>query len=307
MDEFNDGFLRFSKGERVAIISLAAAIVILIVLSIWKPFHQEARPYGFHALDSLIAARQNAMDVQTEKPTSEVVADEPHLTPFPFNPNGLPEEEWRKMGLTDRQIRTIKNYEAKGGKFYSKNDVKKMYSISDEEFAELEPFIVIPPMNRSIYDHSNRQYDDKGNVEKESKPTETKVIAMVEINAADSALFGQLPKVSPYLAARIVTYRNKLGGFLNLEQLLEVKGMDSVHYQAVLPYLQFQSVETKKVDINRDDFKTLVNHPYLDYDKVKAIFKHRDTKGMIKNWAQLQAVTKNAGELNPMLESYVKF
>lgn len=307
MDEFNDGFLKFGKGERVAIITLAAAIVILLAACIWKPFGSDAKSYEFHNLDSLIAARQNVMDAQSEQQAANVVFDEHHLTPFPFNPNGLPEEEWRKMGLTDRQIRTIKNYEAKGGKFYSKNDVKKMYSISDEEFAELEPFIIIPPMNKNIYEHSSRPEFDKNDNKKEFKQAETKPIDMVEINAADSALFGQLPRISPYLAARIVAYRNKLGGFVGLEQLLEVKGMDSVHYQAVLPYLQFQSVETKKVDINRDDFKTLVNHPYLDYDKVKAIFKHRDTKGMIKNWAQLQTVTKNAGELNPMLESYLKF
>ena len=307
MDKFDDGFLKFGKGERIAIISLAVAIAVLIVLSVWKPFRPEAKQYGFHALDSLIAARQNAMDAQVEKPNSALPVDEPHLTPFPFNPNGLPEEEWRKMGLSDRQIRTIKNYEAKGGKFYSKNDVKKMYSISDEEFAQLEPFIVIPPMNRSIYDQSSRSYNEKGGEEKEFMQPESKPVEMVEINSADSVLFVQLPKVSPYLAARIVTYRTKLGGFLNLEQLLEVKGLDSTHYQAILPYLQFQSVETKKVDINRDDFKTLVNHPYLNYDLVKAVFKHRDSKGMIKNWSQLQTVTKNAGELNPMLESYVKF
>lgn len=307
MDEFNDGFLKFGKGERIAIIVMAVAIVALIVLSVWKPFRPETKSYGFHSLDSLIEARQNAMDEQTQKQTSAVTLDQPHLTPFPFNPNGLSEEEWRKMGLTDRQIRTIKNYEAKGGKFYSKNDVKKLYSISDEEFAELEPFIVIPPMNKSIYDHSNRPSYDKNESKSEFEKPEAKPIEMVEINSADSVLFVQLPKVSPYLAARIVSYRNKLGGFLNLEQLLEVKGMDSVHYQAVLPYLQFQSVETEKIDINRDDFKTLVNHPYLNYDLVKAIFKQRDSKGMIKNWSQLQAVTKSAGELNPMLESYVKF
>ena len=307
MDEFNDGFLKFGKGERIAIIILAVTIVVLMVLSVWKPFCPKAKSYGFHALDSLIEARQKAMDAQAEKQNFTIPVDEPHLTPFPFNPNGLPEEEWRKMGLTDRQIRTIKNYEAKGGKFYSKNDVKKLYSISDEEFAELEPFIVIPPLNRSIYDHSNRSDYNKSDVKKEFEKPEVKPIEIVEINSADSILFGQLPKVSPYLAARIVTYRNKLGGFLNLEQLLEVKGLDSVHYQAILPYLQFQSVETEKIDINRDDFKTLVNHPYLNYDLVKAIFKQRDSKGMIKNWSQLQTVTKNAGELNPMLESYVKF
>ena len=307
MDEFNDGFLKFGKGERIAIIILAVTIVVLMVLSVWKPFCPKAKSYGFHALDSLIEARQKAMDAQAEKQNFTIPVDEPHLTPFPFNPNGLPEEEWRKMGLTDRQIRTIKNYEAKGGKFYSKNDVKKLYSISDEEFAELEPFIVIPPLNKSIYDHSNRPDYDKSAEKNEYKKTEAKPIEMVEINSADSVLFVQLPKVSPYLAARIVTYRKKLGGFLSLEQLLEVKGLDSVHYQAILPYLQFQSVETEKIDINRDDFKTLVNHPYLNYDLVKAIFKQRDSKGMIKNWSQLQAVTKNAGELNPMLESYVKF
>ena len=307
MDEFNDGFLKFGKGERIAIVILAVTIVVLMVLSVWKPFCPKAKSYGFHALDSLIEARQKAMDAQAEKQNFTIPVDEPHLTPFPFNPNGLPEEEWRKMGLTDRQIRTIKNYEAKGGKFYSKNDVKKLYSISDEEFAELEPFIVIPPLNKSIYDHSNRPDYDKSAEKNEYKKTEAKPIEMVEINSADSVLFVQLPKVSPYLAARIVTYRKKLGGFLSLEQLLEVKGLDSVHYQAILPYLQFQSVETEKIDINRDDFKTLVNHPYLNYDLVKAIFKQRDSKGMIKNWSQLQAVTKNSGELNPMLESYVKF
>ena len=307
MDEFNDGFLKFGKGERIAVVSLAVAIAVLIVFGIWKPFHHEARQYGFHALDSLIAARQNAMVAQAEKQVAAVSVDEPHLTPFPFNPNGLPEEEWRKMGLTDRQIRTIKNYEAKGGKFYSKNDVRKLYSISDEEFAQLEPFIVIPPLNRSIYDHSNRPDYDKKNEKTEFEKPEAKPIEMVEINSADSALFGQLPKVSPYLASRIVAYRNKLGGFLSLEQLLEVKGLDSTHYQAISPYLQFQSVEPEKIDINRDDFKTLVNHPYLNYDMVKAIFRQRDSKGMIKNWAQLQTVTKSVGELNPMLVSYVKF
>ena len=110
MDEFNDGFLKFGKGERIAIIVLAVAIVALIVLNIWKPFSPQSKSYGFHELDSLIVAHQNAMNAHSEKQNPAIPVDEPHLTPFPFNPNGLPEEEWRKMGLTDRQIRTITNY-----------------------------------------------------------------------------------------------------------------------------------------------------------------------------------------------------
>ena len=83
--------------------------------------------------------------------------------------------------------------------------------------------------------------------------------------------------------------------------------MDSARYETILPYLRLENIEIHQLDVNRSDFKTLVNHPYLSYDLVKAIFKQRDSKGMIKNWSQLQMVTKNVGELNPMLENYIKF
>src|SRR5690606_10593866 len=65
-----------------------------------------------------------------------------------FDPNNLPAEEWRKMGFSENQVKVIKNYEAKGGKFYTKKDVAKIYSISDEEYARIEPYIRIKPDNR---------------------------------------------------------------------------------------------------------------------------------------------------------------
>ena len=30
---------------------------------------------------------------------------------FPFDPNGLPAESWKRLGLKDWQIKIIKNYE----------------------------------------------------------------------------------------------------------------------------------------------------------------------------------------------------
>ncbi len=54
-----------------------------------------------------------------------------------------------KLGLTDKQISTIKNYEAAGGKFKRKEDLKKIYSISDIEYKILEPYINIPSLYKS--------------------------------------------------------------------------------------------------------------------------------------------------------------
>ncbi|MGN6181917.1 MAG: hypothetical protein ACTHNW_22235, partial [Mucilaginibacter sp.] len=36
---------------------------------------------------------------------------------FDFNPNSLPSGKWKHLGLSDREIQIIKNYEAKGGHF----------------------------------------------------------------------------------------------------------------------------------------------------------------------------------------------
>ena len=50
-----------------------------------------------------------------------------------------------------------------------------------------------------------------------------------------------------------------------------------------------------------------MHHPYLSYEQVKRIVNQREKRGMIKNWAQLEALLKEEGEVNPLLEQYVKF
>lgn len=48
---------------------------------------------------------------------------------------------------------------------------------------------------------------------------------MVNINSADSATLETLPRVGPALAGRIIEWREQNGGFVSVEQLLEVSGI----------------------------------------------------------------------------------
>jgi len=231
------------------------------------------------------------------------------LHPFPFNPNTLTEEEWLQMGLTDRQVRNIMNYKAKGGKFYSKNDLGKLYTISEEEFAQLEPFIVLPEVarGRSGKSLSSRGGVSTGSTTASAAPTEKKAIPIVDLNTVDSTTLVELPQIGPYTTVRIIEFREKLGGFIDKEQLRDVKGMDDARFAAIQPYINLGAVEIRKIDVNRADFKTLVHHPYLNYEQVKRIVNQREKRGMIKNWAQLEELIKEEGEVNPLLEQYVKY
>ncbi len=313
MDSLRKWF-SFSKGERVAIITILALILLLILACLFRPSRKSLSDESLHNLDSLLALRQAAIEQQQQQQT-EKPQEVAELHPFPFNPNTLTEEEWLQMGLTDRQVRGIMNYRAKGGKFYSKSDVAKLYTISEEEFAQLEPFIVLPEVARG---RSGQSSSSRGGVSTGSTtapgsttasaaPAEKKAIPIVDLNTVDSTTLVELPQIGPYTAVRIIEFREKLGGFVDKEQLRDVKGMDDARFAAIQPFINVGVVEIRKVDVNRADFKTLVHHPYLNYEQVKRIVNQREKRGMIKNWAQLEELIKEEGEVNPLLEQYVKY
>lgn len=293
----------FSKGERVAIVTILALILVLILACLFRPSRKSLSDASLHDLDSLLALRQAAIELQQQQ-QAEKPQEVTELHPFPFNPNTITEEEWLQMGLTDRQVRSIMNYKAKGGRFYSKSDVEKLYAISEEEYAQLEPFIVLPEVARgntakpTAKKQESQAFDDKPKPEK-------KAIPVVDLNTVDSTTLVELPRMGGYMASRIIAFRDKMGGFVEVEQLLDVKGLDSTRFAAMRPYLLIGDTETRRIDVNRADFKTLVGHPYLSYEQVKRIFRQRETRGMIKNWAQLEALLKEEGEVNPLLEYYL--
>ena len=304
MESFRKWF-SFSKGERVAIVTLLAAILILVLACMFRPSRKSLDEVALHNLDSLLALRQASIEElqrqQANRPTETV-----ELHPFPFNPNTISEEELRQIGLADRQIRNVLNYRTSGGKFYSKKDFGKLYTISDEDFAQLEPFIVLPEVSRPA-SHQPRNRNNNTPPAEETTPGGKKEIPIVDLNTADSTLLVELPQIGPYMASRILDFREKLGGFVDMEQLYDVKGMDSTRFATIQPFLVVGEITTQKIDVNRADFRTLVRHPYLSYEQVKCIFNQREQRGMIRDWSQLEALIGEAGEVNPLLERYVKF
>ena len=142
-------------------------------------------------------------------------------------------------------------------------------------------------------------------VRSESKTSyESKPIPILDINVADSSALIELPQIGQVMASRIHRYRNRLGGFVSMEQLYEIKGMDSDRFETIKPYIKLESKEITKINVNQDEFKTLLRHPYLEYEQVKAIVNHRERRGFIKDWEQLKEIV---GDVNPLLEWYISY
>lgn len=109
-----------------------------------------------------------------------------------------------------------------------------------------------------------------------------KKIQAFDVNTADTSQLQQLPGIGPVLSARIIKYRDKLGGFVRKTQYQEVYGLGALALENLAKHTYIlPEFQPKPLNINTDDFKTLVAHPYLSYKQVQHIMRHRAHHGKL--------------------------
>lgn len=172
---------------------------------------------------------------------------------FNFNPNSVSEYELESLGLSSGQAKTLINFKQKGGKFYKKEDLKKIYSISDELYNKLEPYI-------SIERDENE-------------------ISIIELNSATKEQLKKIRGIGEKTAERLIVYRTQLGGYSNLNQLDDVYGLDSTIKNNKTTYFIINTEVLSKIRINNITFKELLYHPYCDYNTTKKIINYREMHG----------------------------
>ena len=209
---------------------------------------------------------------------------------FLFDPNGLSAADWKRLGLADRQVRMIKNYEAKGGRFRTKEDLAKIYALSAADYSRLEPYIRINenrPVNQPTGGMlSRRQGAGLPVVAGRSHgaagsqwPKTSKTAMRIELNTADSLLLQELPGIGPVYASRIVRFRDLLGGFYDTRQLLQVYGMDTARYDGLKALVYADTAEVRKIELNTADYDRLRRHPYIGARLARLILQYKNQHG----------------------------
>ena len=272
-------YFYLNRGEQRAMLFLFAIIILvygMLILSKQQPAQITVDSTSFatdiKAFESRIDSFQSNKSTQFSNNYGKRF---PHyssstvkiktLTPFPFDPNTLTEKEWLKLGLPEKLIRTILNYTAKGGHFYRKEDLQKIYGLTSQQYATLEPFISVAGRTKTAVLLSGLK----------SIKSERPLVQPVELNSADSAELDALKGIGPVFATRILRFRDLLGGYANREQLLEVYGLDSSLYQLILPFIKVNSDKIKRININSCPLPALKKHPYIGYYIAKAIADYR--------------------------------
>lgn len=129
----------------------------------------------------------------------------------------------------------------------------------------------------------------------------------IEINSSDSATLVKLPGIGPVLSARIIKYRNFLGGYARIDQLKEVYGLPEETFEAIKGRVVADTLLIRKININSAEYKEISRIPYLEKYDVSAILKYREISGRINNLHDLTGHKILSAEKAAKMGAYLKY
>ena len=312
------GYLTFTRKERIGII-----IIILIISGIFlfpqilSKTNTKATPVDNTWAVSIKKLEQkeaennnqnfrqynddNSSSYQYDRSTNNYSAKSKGEL-FYFDPNTLSAEGWQKLGLRDKTIHTIQNYLNKGGHFKKPEDLQRIYGLFPNEYERISPYIKIESTDEP---NSNKNFIDKPLTENLPAKTYAPKYSVIDINSADTSAFISLPGIGSKLAARIVNFRDKLGGFYSVAQIGETFGLADSIFQKIKQYLKFENKSIRKININTATVDELKVHPYIKWSLANPIVAYRAEHGTFSKMEDIKKIIAVTDEIYNKISPYL--
>jgi competence protein ComEA len=276
-------FFAFSRTETNALLILLPIMVLLIFSEPAYRYWFTNRPVSFSKdsirLDSLIATwqweRKDSVTESIERPL------------FRFNPNKASKDTLLLLGFSSSLATRMVNYRAKGGVFKIKSDLLKMYGADTLLYRKLYSFIDLP----LVAGKKTREFP------RDSFPKRPIVaITKLDLNVADTTQLITVYGIGSKFSKRIVEYRERLGGFVSMEQLNEVYRLDTTAVGRLKKkFFVLPDYRPRQMQLNTVVERELAAHPYFSYKLAAAIVAYRFQHGnftSIEDLVNLKLVTE---------------
>ena len=221
---------------------------------------------------------------------------------FYFDPNTISSSDWKRLGLGDKTIQTIINFLSKGGHFYKPEDLQKIYGLHKDDYERLEPYVNIKVKLSSL---NQQLVSSKPRDEMQPAKTFASRYFSIDINTADTSAFISLPGIGTKLAVRIVTFREKLGGFYSIDQIGETYGLPDSTFQKIKQHLKLENPSVKKINVNTATVDEMKAHPYIKYSIANPIVAYRNEHGSFSNLEDIKKVMAVTDEIYKKIAHYL--
>jgi competence protein ComEA len=212
------------------------------------------------------------------------------VPPSSFDPNQYSLKQWVYLGLSEKQAAVVLRFTARG--IRSDEELSKIFVIPTALFERIKDSTVYAVVNEE-------PKKDKFTSDKKVVPV------LVEVNRATLEQLETIPGVGSFYAKNIIRYRERLGGFIRKEQLLEVWKMDEAKYAEIVDYISIDVNGLRKIKLNSATAEELKAHPYLNWNIANSLIKIRERLGGFKSIEEIKESILVNEELFNKLKPYV--
>lgn len=244
----------------------------------------------------------------------------PRIPLTPFDPNTVDETGWQARGLPRFLARRLVKYRDVIGGFKAKAQLRKAYGLDDTTYQRLAPYLLLPeqlpPREQKAYASrypERRPFGAAGDAAAAAPgkfARKPRNLQPFDLNAADTTQLMQIRGVGRRLSARVVEYRERLGGFISVAQAAEIYSLrdapdlvDSLRkYTFVAPGYQ-----PAPLNLNEGAFEEICQHPYLGKRLARVVVAYRQQHGRFRQPADLRQIRILDDETYQKLLPYLRF
>lgn len=190
----------------------------------------------------------------------------------PFSLDTVSTSYLQGIGFTRRQAELVIKYRDMIGGYRSIEEFEECYAVDSAMAARLRPYLIFPPRD------TLKPYDKE------------RVEFPIDLNSADSLMLCRVAGIGAKSASHILFYRELLGGYHSVSQILELKVVTEENFQRILPQIYCDSAKIKKININFARPKELEVHPYISNRMLRQIINNRELKG---GWSNLEEMIED--------------
>jgi len=261
---------KFNRQEQSGILFLLFVVIVLQCLYFFFKYTNISKNDSAVVVDSVEQLLIDSL--------KQVAKAKDSIVPYTFNPNFITDYKGYTLGMSVIEIDRLHRYRAQGKFVNSGKEFQEVTRISDGLLGKLQDRFRFPEWKQQ----------KKWSVSKNSK----KIVVVADINLAEEEDFKTVNGIGVKLSARIIKFRDRLGGFLDAQQLYDVYGLDKeVADRAMQRFTVKSFPKIKKININGASVNELSSLLYISYELAVNIVDYRSRNGSFTSFEQLANVT----------------
>ncbi len=261
---------KFKKHERSGIFFLLLIIVVLQGIY----FYIKASPFESQSQLALNTLEQSRLDSIKK----QVLNENPSKI-FPFNPNYITDFKGYTLGISPTELNRLFAFRKQGNFVNSPEEFQRVTQISDSLLQVLAPYFTFPKWTQKR-NHQTKKENADGIRENSTTIRDLNGVTAVELK--------EIRGIGDKLSARIIKFRDRLGGFLVNDQLYDVYGLEpEVVQRALKKFKVLQPPKVEKINVNSATAEEISRLVYINRKVAEEIVTLRNEKGEIQSFEEL--------------------